>query len=1331
MLAHLLPSVVSSAILSSYSSSSSSSPSSSSSSSSTQSKPPSHRDECSPLQHAWQTQHPIYCAIQHGKNIRDFLNTCGIASKYYDMLGDLSELRPPSTALLSMHDAPPKASDYVQLPCHIWAPDFFYPHLVLYMPCAAPKCDGRATRQRWNPNGARVVHDVHSAAYLRCWQYKCLKCNVTFAGWDESVLAKLNPAVRTRFRFVLTHEGAITQELHQRIIDTRVHGGSLKQLQNELNRNRHTRMHETLIAYYRHCEYYKLSQQSRPSKTLGSSGSSSSGGGAGGGQRLQKTIGGMLYSVMSGNQGAPQPFAVLRPELQPPPDKQPETDEYYVDYPAPSIAYMGQRQQAHAALMEPLWKRHTQQLTADRVCIDATFKVPKKLTNSSFTRLWSMMDVETGCLLHQQMLTHETQDDVLPMMWSYAQRCTELGRPLPTRVCSDRGLMDARLINDPCAFPDAHITVDPWHFNMRFAKTLHKGGLTGMWKDVHLQFNAALYRDYIDPETGQVERTHAEPEQIIHKVNMLIDTYKKPGTWGGPITGKATEDWWAAQIDPIRLMRILSHPRPDDSTTAGKMSSSMLENYHRHLNRLLKVVKFSKEGMHSFLGEFMFRWNTDRRRAAGREHDWVIYDMPLLHASYTACERVLTREVAAESWPGGAYRLPEPLQLDEYFGLVHPNVSLEARMKLASSSFPLSADMVEEIVQLFLSTNSTGIIPSDSLLDQVISATLTTTTSPAPTPIPTPTADSNSSDSNSGDSSDYTNTIDDVDNSSGYIPVGSDNAAAGKVQLPVQRMNVLEEVLLACLIQKDSMIQSAIVREHWHFAAGRWNSFVKGLMEHPRCRTTLRGLHMVTGDIIKHSITGMDQKAQRATQHQLIRDQSKAVGVSFTMLSARDQPITEYEHEQLRLIVNRQTTHNTDARASKNNVKTKWGQVAVEWMYQYTAEMGRNQPMHVHPRTEAVLKSYWQNWKKKKKAAAAAAAASGAPGTVGAWVAQAAGAQVAVAAALPDAAARTLNPPPLSNSSSSLTAAPSTTTTTTTSSTSSTTSSSSAASSLNPAPHATEASGSPLPAAAGTASPSLSSIYESPSKRLEVHLRSVVSSAARTLGFGVGLESAATAAVPAAAAAAAATARRPSSPSLPPPPPPPLPPPSSSAAPSSASSSASSSSAASPTRRKWKPAAAGATSVIIGTSSSTSSSSSSKRGDEYHWPKRESEYYTKLYTEREFRMTYKQFAAEWPQHFTPKSEKQWYSKNRTIKNAAKRQMERMAAEKAKATAAGYGGRGGAGGGGGGGGGRGPGSQQLQQTVLVGVAGKRQSPQTEKGREYQQQLQEFNKRRRTD
>ncbi len=93
--------------------------------------------------------------------------------------------------------------------------------------------------------------------------------------------------------------------------------------------------------------------------------------------------------------------------------------------------------------MEPIWKRYTQQLTADRVCVDATHKVPKKLTESGMTRLWSMMDVETSCILSQQMLTHEAHEDVLPMLISYAHRCHELGRPLPSRVCSDRGLMDA------------------------------------------------------------------------------------------------------------------------------------------------------------------------------------------------------------------------------------------------------------------------------------------------------------------------------------------------------------------------------------------------------------------------------------------------------------------------------------------------------------------------------------------------------------------------------------------------------------------------------------------------------------------------------------------------------------------------------------------------------------------------------------------------------------------------------------------------------------------------------------------------------------------------
>jgi hypothetical protein len=256
MLNYFSPSSSPSSSFSSFSSSSSSSSSSSFSSSFSSSVPSSsssfssckphgagsHRGQCSALQHQWYTSHPIYNAIRSGQTINTFLAGSGIARQYYGMLGDLSALVPAS--LPSLFYSELRLIDYVQLPCYIWVPEFFYPHLVPLMPCPASKCNGKATRQRWNPNGPRVVHGIHSAAYLLCWQYMCLECGTVFAVWDDDLLSKLPLAVQGCFRFVLTHKAAVTMELHQRIIDARVHGGSLRQLERELNRNRHTRMLE-------------------------------------------------------------------------------------------------------------------------------------------------------------------------------------------------------------------------------------------------------------------------------------------------------------------------------------------------------------------------------------------------------------------------------------------------------------------------------------------------------------------------------------------------------------------------------------------------------------------------------------------------------------------------------------------------------------------------------------------------------------------------------------------------------------------------------------------------------------------------------------------------------------------------------------------------------------------------------------------------------------------------------------------------------------------------------------------------------------------------------
>ena len=91
----------------------------------------------------------------------------------------------------------------------------------------------------------------------------------------------------------------------------------LQSLQKELNRNRHSRMHETIVAYYRHCEHYKLS------RLIGKKGGDS-----------------LVAHLSSHSQGAPITFPMLLPELQPSAMTLASDDgagHYYFDHPAPSV----------------------------------------------------------------------------------------------------------------------------------------------------------------------------------------------------------------------------------------------------------------------------------------------------------------------------------------------------------------------------------------------------------------------------------------------------------------------------------------------------------------------------------------------------------------------------------------------------------------------------------------------------------------------------------------------------------------------------------------------------------------------------------------------------------------------------------------------------------------------------------------------------------------------------------------------------------------------------------------------------------------------------------
>jgi hypothetical protein len=449
---------------------------------------------------------------------------------------------------------------------------------------------------------------------------------------------------RATFCYVLTKEEGVTTELHSRIVAARVSGSSLNALRRELVINRYQRMHETIAAYYEHCHSY--SNQHRQFLRLG------------------------FFAQLYQGEGARHRFPDMPPLLSNP--------DAYFDHEPPSVQFMSELCQRWAERNAELSIRYAQQQVADLVCIDATFKVAKRIRASPSRMLWSMMDISTGCILNQQMLTHERHEDVLPMFRSYAARCRELGKPLPTRVCSDRGLMDANVINHDLAFPDAHINVDPWHFHQLFNKTLNK--TTEVWKDVSKQFADAMYVTVKDSK-GTEFGTHAEPGRIIAIVDALITHYSNCGSRATPCITQATKKWWAVQREAIVSRRICSHPAADSGSTV-RMSSSALENYHKQLNKLLRIARCSEESMHGFLLQFMLRWNIDRRRAAELEFDWRIHDLQLLHRSFQACVRVISKPDAVALWHGHGFELP-PQQMASSLG--------SAESPLPSSPVPTTA----------------------------------------------------------------------------------------------------------------------------------------------------------------------------------------------------------------------------------------------------------------------------------------------------------------------------------------------------------------------------------------------------------------------------------------------------------------------------------------------------------------------------------------------------------------------------------------------------------------------------------------------------------------
>jgi hypothetical protein len=830
---------------------------------------------CSPLQQEWQIQHPTFRAIETGLTIKDVLNK----SPLIPLIADPSILLPLSTP--SLYKDEPSLIDYVQLPLHLWVPDFFVPHLVPFMPCPEAACTARTARQRWHSGGPRLIHDIDSAAYLHCWEYQCdTHRKKSFSGWDQRCLAKLAPSARALFRFVLSKEEGVSVVLHRRVVEARVSGSSLNALRNELVRNRYTRMYEKIAAYYQHCKHHRMT---------GTTG-----------------ITPWLFG-----RGASTTYAPLPPIIH--------NESGYYDHEPPSITYFSELYQLHCQEQSTLWTRYTQQLTAERaICIDATFKLAKKVVNTSAKMLWSMMDIDTGCVLHQQLLTHERHDDILPMMASYADRCREMGVSLPRRVCSDRGLMDANVINDPTAFPDAHVNIDPWHLHALFAKTLNKNCST--WKDVARQFSAAMYVEVTGAD-GVCTRTHAEPQAIVSTVDALIAHFSHSGSGSQSAITQTTKTWWQERRITILERRLCSHPIGE--TSMLRVSSSPLENFHRQINRLFKLVRCSESTVHAFLLQFMYKWNVDRRRAAGKETDWKIYEMQVLDYAYQSCVAVLGNVDAGTMWHGG-FKLPPPRATQEQFGFMHNHITLQARRSAADHHLPFADRLLT-----FLSDKAASLDPllSTSQVQLLCASAATLTPSDASTSTP----------------------IDDV-----YVPIPPLPIVSFTPPAPIKRMSLVELQLLSDMQRVDVLMRDAINAEEWDNAAARWNSFLREAGERRETREAVRHLHGVHGEIIRAGVTINARRQEQQREVDIINMKASGPKVPWTVVPPSRVQFSMYEDTVLMRLVEK----NSKGKGAK---KIDWTTVVSAWLTQYRAEYIAGQNNRLQCRSKEVIKSHYQS----------------------------------------------------------------------------------------------------------------------------------------------------------------------------------------------------------------------------------------------------------------------------------------------------------------------------------------------------------------------------------
>jgi hypothetical protein len=332
--------------------------------------------------------------------------------------------------------------------------------------------------------------------------------------------------------------------------------------------------------------------------------------------------------------------------------------------------------------------------------------------------------------------------------------------------------------------------------------------------------------------------------------------------------------------------------------------------------------------MHSILMQFMFRWNTERRRNVGLEINWGTFDLPLVISGFRTAALVLGEDGAARLF--GASPIPRRLVSREQFGLIHAHVTLNLQTMAADQFLPFPASQIDDIIA--------GLSADLSLFTKAITEAVQRMGSASDgTPVTSSSTDPGAAVEQAA--------VAVLEHASRITSAQWVSQHGGESTAAAFRLSQVETRLLRTMLKKDTTLVMLCNENKWELAAARWNSFMPIFNNHPYILPEHRTARLLTEDTIRSAVKAARKASIREAEQQHVHLSTVEPLEPYNKVSARTIAFNEYEDELIYELV---------PKYPKSGGGIRWRQLSEAWRIRWTAAAKLAKPEH-HPRSTKQL----------------------------------------------------------------------------------------------------------------------------------------------------------------------------------------------------------------------------------------------------------------------------------------------------------------------------------------------------------------------------------------